>query len=315
MATVTGKKWGRGLLSRQGGISKLGGPGLARVGVCSLLPSTPSTARMCTDRCSTRGWAWIQLPPLSCVAGPGPMGFMASLLPIPAQSLQAKQRALLQQLDTLDQEREELRGSLDEAEAQRVHVEEQLQHVQSEREQGQCQLRAQQVRAGRVRGQGRHFPFSAGTSSQLSTCGPAPCLGSDGDGVSPGGWELVLSSEPPLPQELLQSLQREKQGLEQATADLQLTISELERELVELRERERLLVAFPDLHRPVEAQIQSRGPGLVRRARRGWGRATEGSSGQDTGPQQGWQSPHNTQVLCELPTPLCGWGHRGPVGR
>ncbi|XP_022406424.1 coiled-coil domain-containing protein 157 isoform X1 [Delphinapterus leucas] len=119
------------------------------------------------------------------------------------ESLQAKQRALLQQLDTLDQEREELRGSLAEAEAQRVHVEKQLQHVRSEREQGQCQLRAQQ--------------------------------------------------------ELLHSLQREKQGLEQATADLQLTISERERELVELRERERLLVAFPDLHRPVEAQIQSSG--------------------------------------------------------
>ncbi|KAI4536430.1 hypothetical protein MG293_013822 [Ovis ammon polii] len=57
-------------------------------------------------------------------------------------------------------------------------------------------------------------------------------------------------------QELLQSLQREKQGLEQATTDLRLTISELERELVDLRERERLLVAFPDLHRPAEAQIQ-----------------------------------------------------------
>ncbi|XP_012586258.1 PREDICTED: coiled-coil domain-containing protein 157 [Condylura cristata] len=60
-------------------------------------------------------------------------------------------------------------------------------------------------------------------------------------------------------QELLQSLQQEKQGLEQATTDLQLTISELDRELVELRERERLLVAFPDLHRPTEAQIQSSG--------------------------------------------------------
>ncbi|XP_069413364.1 coiled-coil domain-containing protein 157 isoform X2 [Ovis canadensis] len=60
-------------------------------------------------------------------------------------------------------------------------------------------------------------------------------------------------------QELLQSLQREKQGLEQATTDLRLTISELERELVDLRERERLLVAFPDLHRPAEAQIQSSG--------------------------------------------------------
>ncbi|XP_074247187.1 coiled-coil domain-containing protein 157 isoform X4 [Saimiri boliviensis] len=56
-------------------------------------------------------------------------------------------------------------------------------------------------------------------------------------------------------QELLQSLQREKQGLEQVTTDLRLTILELERELVELRERERLLVAFPDLHQPTETQI------------------------------------------------------------
>ncbi|KAB0362069.1 hypothetical protein FD754_006225 [Muntiacus muntjak] len=111
-------------------------------------------------------------------------------------SLQAKQQALLQQLDSLDQEREELRGSLDEAEAQRAH------------------------RAG---GRGRS---------------------SGGRGCEP---------------ELLQSLQREKQGLEQATTDLRLTISELERELVELRQRERLLVAFPDLHRPAETQIQSSG--------------------------------------------------------
>ncbi|XP_017355094.1 coiled-coil domain-containing protein 157 isoform X2 [Cebus imitator] len=56
-------------------------------------------------------------------------------------------------------------------------------------------------------------------------------------------------------QELLQSLQREKQGLEQVTTDLRLTILERERELVELRERERLLVAFPDLHQPTETQI------------------------------------------------------------
>ncbi|XP_026906592.2 coiled-coil domain-containing protein 157 isoform X2 [Acinonyx jubatus] len=116
---------------------------------------------------------------------------------------ESKQRALLQQLDSLDQEREELRGSLDEAEAQRAHVEEQLQNVRSEREQGQSQLLAQQ--------------------------------------------------------ELLQSLQREKQSLEQTTTDLQLTISGMEQELVELRERERLLVAFPDLHRPIEAQIPSSG--------------------------------------------------------
>lgn len=181
--------------------------------------------------------------------------------PPPAQSLQAKQRALLQQLDSLDQEREELRGSLDEAEAQRAHVEEQLQSVQGEREQGQCQLQAQQVRGG---------------------AGPAP----------PGGGAASRSSARslPRPQELLQSLQREKQGLEQATTDLRLTISELERELVDLRERERLLVAFPDLHRPAEAQIQSRDPGLVQRSR--WGLGPAGGWGLvwagHWGLQRGW---------------------------
>ncbi|CAO2640413.1 Coiled-coil domain-containing protein 157, partial [Lemmus lemmus] len=60
-------------------------------------------------------------------------------------------------------------------------------------------------------------------------------------------------------EELLQSLQQEKQELEQVTTDLQLTVSELQRELGELKERERLLVAFPDLHQPMEAQVQSRG--------------------------------------------------------
>lgn len=55
--------------------------------------------------------------------------------------------------------------------------------------------------------------------------------------------------------------------------DLQLTISELELELVELKEQERLLVTFPDLHRPVEAQVQSKGPGLVHRAHRSLGQA------------------------------------------
>ncbi|XP_002721232.2 coiled-coil domain-containing protein 157 isoform X1 [Oryctolagus cuniculus] len=60
-------------------------------------------------------------------------------------------------------------------------------------------------------------------------------------------------------QELLQSLQREKQELEQTATDLRLTISELEQELAALKERERLLVAFPDLHGPMESQIQSSG--------------------------------------------------------
>ncbi|XP_051021137.1 coiled-coil domain-containing protein 157 isoform X3 [Acomys russatus] len=119
------------------------------------------------------------------------------------ESLQAKQRTLLQQLDCLDQEREELRGNLDEAEARQAEMEEQLQSLQSDKEQGQCQLKAQQ--------------------------------------------------------ELLQSLQQEKQDLEQVTTDLQLTISELHRELEELKGRERLLVTFPDLHQPAEAHIQNSG--------------------------------------------------------
>lgn len=111
----------------------------------------------------------------------------------------------------------------------------------------------------------------------------------------------------PLPQELLQSLQREKQGLEQATTDLQLTISEMEREVVELRERERLLVAFPDLHIPIEAQIPSRDPEVVARARRGWDRQLRVHLGKTLGsatPQPAvWplQSSQDTQcVMCYL---------------
>ncbi|XP_040859619.1 coiled-coil domain-containing protein 157 isoform X2 [Ochotona curzoniae] len=68
-------------------------------------------------------------------------------------------------------------------------------------------------------------------------------------------WQCQLQAQ----QELLQSLQQEKQDLEQTATDLQLTISELEQELGVLKERERLLVAFPDLHGPLEAQIQSSG--------------------------------------------------------
>lgn len=69
-----------------------------------------------------------------------------------------------------------------------------------------------------------------------------------------------------IPQELLQSLQREKQDLEQVTTDLRLTILDLQQEMAELREQERLLVTFPDLHRPMEAQIKSKGLSLTSRA-------------------------------------------------
>ncbi|XP_044541423.1 coiled-coil domain-containing protein 157-like [Gracilinanus agilis] len=60
-------------------------------------------------------------------------------------------------------------------------------------------------------------------------------------------------------QELLQSLQQEKQAMEQATEELQMTVYKLDKSILELKERERLLVAFPDLHVPSEAQFESSG--------------------------------------------------------
>nr|XP_020852281.1 coiled-coil domain-containing protein 157 isoform X3 [Phascolarctos cinereus] len=121
----------------------------------------------------------------------------------PPQSLQAKQRALLQQLDSLDQEREELRTSLEEAEVQQANLESQLQAAGGDKEHMEVQLKAQQ--------------------------------------------------------ELLQSLQQEKQSLEWAMEELQVTVYRLDKSILELKERERLLVAFPDLHVPSEAQFESSG--------------------------------------------------------
>lgn len=68
-----------------------------------------------------------------------PAGFL------PAQSLQAKQSTLLKQLDSLDQEREELQASLGEVEEDRARMAEQLQESQKQKEQSMHQLRVQQV--------------------------------------------------------------------------------------------------------------------------------------------------------------------------
>ncbi|NWR04005.1 CC157 protein, partial [Paradoxornis webbianus] len=95
------------------------------------------------------------------------------------ESLQAKQRTLLQQLDSLDQEREELQASLGEAEEDKARLAEQLEQSQ---EQSGKQLQAQQANTSR-----------------------------------------------------------------------------LEEQAQELRERERLLVFFPDLHVPTEMQFESSG--------------------------------------------------------
>uniref|UniRef100_A0A452GH37 Coiled-coil domain containing 157 n=1 Tax=Gopherus agassizii TaxID=38772 RepID=A0A452GH37_9SAUR len=119
------------------------------------------------------------------------------------ESLQAKQRALLQQLDCLDQECEELRASLGEAEDDKAKLEHQLKETQAEKQQVQGQLEAQQ--------------------------------------------------------QLLENLQQEKLSFEQSTSELLRNISELDELLQELKERERLLVSFPDLHIPAETQFECTG--------------------------------------------------------
>ncbi|XP_019362297.1 PREDICTED: coiled-coil domain-containing protein 157 isoform X2 [Gavialis gangeticus] len=60
-------------------------------------------------------------------------------------------------------------------------------------------------------------------------------------------------------QELTENLEQEKQSLEQSTFELHKNVSELEELIQELKERQRLLVSFPDLHIPVEAQFESTG--------------------------------------------------------
>lgn len=70
------------------------------------------------------------------------MGAAASQhLARPIQSLQAKHRTLVQQLDSLDQERQELQNSLAEAEEDKARLAEQL-------EERRAQSRQQQVSAG-----------------------------------------------------------------------------------------------------------------------------------------------------------------------
>ncbi|XP_054075863.1 coiled-coil domain-containing protein 157 isoform X1 [Rissa tridactyla] len=60
-------------------------------------------------------------------------------------------------------------------------------------------------------------------------------------------------------QELLDALRREKLNLEQTVSELQANMSRLEEQARELKERERLLVFFPELHVPVETQFESTG--------------------------------------------------------
>uniref|UniRef100_A0A8D0KJB6 Coiled-coil domain containing 157 n=1 Tax=Salvator merianae TaxID=96440 RepID=A0A8D0KJB6_SALMN len=112
------------------------------------------------------------------------------------ESLQAKQRALMQQLDDLDQQCEQLKASLAEAEDAQFVMKENLKELQQEK------------------------------------------------------WELHRHLEEQ--QKLTERVEQEKRTLE-------LSASELGELIQEFKEREQLLVSFPDLHIPVEAKIESTG--------------------------------------------------------
>ncbi|KAJ7309542.1 hypothetical protein JRQ81_007590 [Phrynocephalus forsythii] len=119
------------------------------------------------------------------------------------ESLQGKQRALIQQLDSLDQQCEQLKASLADGEEEQQRMQERLKEMQEEKWEAQHRLEAQQ--------------------------------------------------------KLTESAQHEKQSMEQLAADLQKTISKLGELIQEMKEKEKLLVFFPDLHVPVEAQLESTG--------------------------------------------------------
>ncbi|XP_063000340.1 coiled-coil domain-containing protein 157 [Elgaria multicarinata webbii] len=119
------------------------------------------------------------------------------------ESLQAKQRGLMQRLDNLDQECEQLKSSLADEEDKHYRAKKRLKEMQEETRETQRQLEAQQ--------------------------------------------------------KLTERAQQEKLSLEQSASQLQRTVSDLGDLIHEMKERETLLVSFPDLHIPVETQFETTG--------------------------------------------------------
>lgn len=59
--------------------------------------------------------------------------------------MQAKQKALLERVDALDEDREELQRQLGESEEKQIHLQNQLQQITEEKERQQAQLAQEQV--------------------------------------------------------------------------------------------------------------------------------------------------------------------------
>ncbi|GLD52699.1 coiled-coil domain-containing protein 157-like protein [Lates japonicus] len=123
------------------------------------------------------------------------------------ESMQAKQKSLLERVDALDEECEELQRELGEREERQVGLHNELQQMSEERNQLQSQLTQQQ--------------------------------------------DLCLE------------LQKEKQALGTNIGELRNSVAELKENVQSLKERERLLVAFPELSPLPQAQPQSTGNVLL----------------------------------------------------
>lgn len=134
--------------------------------------------------------------------------------------MQAKQRSLLKRVDALDEECETLQEQLGEREARQIDLHSQLQQMSEEKEQARAQLSAQQVWWNFV------VPniLMTKTFKASSSCCDA-------------SFEQDLCSE----------LQMEKQTLETKMGELKSSLAELKEYIQTLKERERLLVAFPEL--------------------------------------------------------------------
>ncbi|XP_062239396.1 coiled-coil domain-containing protein 157 isoform X2 [Platichthys flesus] len=123
------------------------------------------------------------------------------------ESMQVKQKSLLERVDDLDEECEELQRQLADEEERQNHLHNELQQMSEEKMQLQAQLTQQQV------------------------------LGFD--------------------------LQKEKEKVETNMAELEKSVVELKEHVQVLLEREKLLVAFPELSAQVQAQPQSTGNVLL----------------------------------------------------
>lgn len=145
--------------------------------------------------------------------------------------MQSKQTSLLKRVDALDEECEELQRQLGEREERQIDLHNELQQMSEEKEQVRAELAQQQV-----------YWYILWTSIFIMKT------------FKPSGSRRDASFQ----QELCLELQKEKRTLETHVSELRNSVAELKEYVQALSERERLLVAFPELSPLAQAQPQSR---------------------------------------------------------